>query len=109
MATLPKAQAQGTIESVAVFNGAMLTGVTVSQSGRIFINFLRWGDPVEYIVAEVRNGQTEAYPNPEINRPNPSDLSKSFVSVQSVVVDPRDRSVVFDPSHVRPFGHDLDS
>lgn len=59
LATLPAEQRVGEIEPVAVFNGPMLTGVTVSQSGRIFVNFPKWGDRVEYTVAEVRNGQTE--------------------------------------------------
>ncbi len=99
-AALPTAQTVGQIEPVATFSGPMPTGVTVSQSGRIFVNFPRWGDPVEYTVAEVRNGQTIAYPNPEINRPNQSDRSKSLVSVQSVVVDPRDRLWILDTGSV---------
>ncbi|MEG4007339.1 L-dopachrome tautomerase-related protein [Microcoleus sp. Pol11C1] len=98
--TLPKEQTVGDIEPVAVFNGPMPTGVTVSQSGRIFVNFPKWGDRVEYTVAEVRNGQTVAYPNPEINRPNPSDPSKSLISVQSVVVDPRDRLWILDTASI---------
>lgn len=100
LTTLPKEQTLGNIEPVAVFNGAMPTGVTVSQTGRIFVNFPKWGDRVEYTVAEVRNGQTVAYPNPEMNRPNPSDPSKSLISVQSVVVDPRDRLWILDTGSV---------
>lgn len=99
-ATLPKEQTMGTIESVAVFNGAMLTGVTVSQSGRIFVNFPRWGDAVEYTVAEVKNGQTVAYPNVAMNRPKPNEPSSALVSVQSVVVDPRDRLWILDTGSV---------
>ena len=34
----------GKLELVATFNGPMPTGVTVSQKGRIFVNFPRWGD-----------------------------------------------------------------
>jgi sugar lactone lactonase YvrE len=96
LTTLPKEQTVGDIEPVAVFNGPMPTGVTVSQSGRIFVNFPKWGDRVEYTVAEVKNGQTVAYPNPEVNRQNQSDPSKSLISVQSVVVDPRDRLWILD-------------
>lgn len=98
--TLPQEKIIGSIETVALFNGPMLTGVTVSQGGRIFVNFPRWGDPVDFTVAEVKNGQSVAYPNPEINRPNPSDPSKSFVSVQSVVVDPRDRLWILDTGSI---------
>ncbi|MDB9512362.1 L-dopachrome tautomerase-related protein [Kamptonema animale CS-326] len=100
LTTLPKEQTLGDIQPVAIFNGPMPTGVTVSQSGRIFVNFPKWGDRVDYTVAEVRNGQTVAYPNAEINRPNPSDPSKSLLSVQSVVVDPRDRLWILDTGSV---------
>lgn len=100
LATLPSEQTMGEIEPVAIFNGPMLTGVTVSQSGRIFVNFPRWGDVVEYTVAEVKNGRTVAYPNPEINRPNSSDPSSSLVSVQSVVVDPLDRLWILDTGSI---------
>lgn len=98
---LPQAQTTGSIEPVALFNGPMPTGVTVSQSGRIFVNFPRWGDPVEFTVAEIRNGQPVAFPNPEINRPNAKAPSKSLVSVQSVVVDPRDRLWILDTGSIK--------
>lgn len=79
----------GSIELVASFNGPMPTGVTVSNDGRIFVNFPKWGDNVEYTVAEIKDGITSAYPGAAINHfalgDNPAD---KFVSVQSVVVDP---------------------
>jgi len=43
----------GNPEVVATFHGPMPTGVTVSHTGRIFVNFPRWGDKVDYTVAEV--------------------------------------------------------
>ncbi len=98
----------GELETVATFNGPMPTGVTVSQSGRIFVNFPRWGDDVPFTVAEVVNGKAVAYPNAEINdwagrtKPNPNAFMDEavnqthFVSVQSVVVDPADRLWVLD-------------
>ena len=97
---LPQEKTVGSIESVASFYGAMPTGVTVSQSGRIFVNFPRWGDDVDYTVAEVKNGETVAYPNAEINRPNTSNSSESFISVQSVVVDPQDRLWILDTGSI---------
>lgn len=100
LATLPQARTVGSIESVAVFNDMMPTGVTVSQTGRIFVNFPRWGDPVEFTVAELRNGKPVPYPNAEINRANPKDPSLSFVSVQSVVVDPKDRLWILDTGSI---------
>ncbi|MGB9336732.1 MAG: L-dopachrome tautomerase-related protein [Candidatus Acidiferrales bacterium] len=79
----------GQLELVAKFDGPMPTGVTVANDGRIFVNFPRWGDNVDYTVAEVKDGKTFAYPNAEINRYAAGDqLDEKFVSVQSVVVDP---------------------
>lgn len=88
------------LETVAEFHGAMPTGVTVSQEGRIFVNFPRWGDDVRYTVAEVKNARAEAYPNPEINRADQDRPQESFVSVQSVVVDPRNRLWVLDTGSI---------
>jgi sugar lactone lactonase YvrE len=86
----------GTLEPVAYFDGAMLTGVTVSHQGRIFVNFPKWGDEVAFTVAEIRDGRPIAYPNEAINRTNPDNLAQTLVSVQSVVVDPRDRLWILD-------------
>jgi sugar lactone lactonase YvrE len=90
------------LETVAEFHGAMPTGVTVSRSGRIFVNFPRWGDDVEYTVAELKDGKTTAYPNLDVNRvPARDRLDKGFVSVQSVVVDPSDRLWVLDTGSIK--------
>ena len=85
----------------------MPTGVTVSQGGRIFVNFPRWGDKVDYTVAEVKNGRTVPYPNAEINRPNTNRQSESLISVQSVVVDPRDRLWILDTGSINFGPHHL--
>ena len=98
---LPQAKKTGNIEQVAAFSGPMLTGVTVSANGRIFVNFPRWGDKVDYTVAEVKNGRTVAYPNAQINRLNPSKQADSLVSVQSVVVDPQDRLWLLDTGSIK--------
>ncbi len=101
-------QPVGQLEQVATFDGPMPTGVTVSHSHRIFVNFPRWGDDVPFTVAEMVNGKAVAYPNAEINAwpgrslPNPNAFMDQaanqthFVSVQSVVVDPADRLWVLD-------------
>lgn len=79
----------GRLETVATCNGAMPTGITVADDGRIFVNFPRWGDDVPYTVAEVRDGKTLPYPNAEINHyASGDDQTGKLVSVQSVVVDP---------------------
>lgn len=104
----PTDRTVGQLETVATFNGPMPTGVTVSKSGRIFVNFPRWGDDVPFTVAELVKGKAVAYPNAEINdwagrtKPNPNAYMDEaanqthFVSVQSVVVDPADRLWVLD-------------
>jgi sugar lactone lactonase YvrE len=104
----------GKLEVVATFEGAMPTGVTVANGGRIFVNFPRWGDKVEYTVGEVKNGKTVPYPSADINRYAEGDNpSEKLVSVQSVVVDPTGNrlwildtgSIAFGP--VRPGGAKL--
>src|SRR3954451_1707071 len=91
-----RTQQIGRIETVATFDGPMPTGVTVSQDGRIFVNFPRWGDTVEYTVAELRNGRTVPYPNAEINQYDQNRVGERLVSVQSVVVDPANRLWIVD-------------
>ena len=98
----------GTLEPVATFSGPMPTGVTVSHSNRIFLNFPRWGDDVPFTVAELINGKAVAYPNAQINDwpgrslPNPNAFMDEnanqthLVNVQSVVVDPDDRLWALD-------------
>ena len=98
--TLPQTQTTGQLESVAIFSGPMPTGVTVSQTGRIFVNFPRWGDPVAATVAELVDGQAVPYPNAEVTALNLADAAETFVSVQSVVVDPDDRLWVLDTSSI---------
>ena len=98
---LPREKTIGNIESVASFNGPMPTGVTVSDSGRIFVNFPRWGDKVDFTVAEVKNGTAIPYPNAQINRPNLKAQAETFVSVQSVVVDPQDRLWILDTGSIK--------
>ena len=101
-------QPTGHLETVATFPGPMPEGVTVSHTGRIFVNFARWGDDIPFTVAEVVRGHAVAYPNPAVNDwpgrtlPNPNAFTDAtadqthFVSVQSVVVDPEDRLWVLD-------------
>lgn len=79
----------GKLEVAATFSGPMPTGVTVANNGRIFVNFPKWGDNVEYTVAEVKDGKTFPYPNADMNRYKSGDnQADELVSVQSVVVDP---------------------
>ena len=94
--TLPADEPMGRLEPVAHFSGPMPTGVTVSRSGRIFVNFPKWGDVVEFTVAELRDGQPVPYPDLATNTPGEDDPASGLVSVQSVVVDPADRLWILD-------------
>jgi hypothetical protein len=76
------------IIQVIAFKGQQVTGVTVSDSGRIFVNFLRKRKNVTNSVMEIKaNNQTRSYPNVawnswEIKQPV---VDNKFVGVQSVV------------------------
>lgn len=91
----------GQLEQVATFSESMPTGVTVSRGGRIFVNYPRWGDPVPFTVAEIKNGNAVAFPEPGINQFDQERAADTLVSVQSVVVDPRDRLWVLDTGSVK--------
>ena len=88
---LPSEHTIGRIEAVFEFQGAMPTGVSVAPNGRIFVNFPRWGDDVPFTVGEIRNGRLFAYPDAEVNRADKARPAKTFISVQSVVADARNR------------------
>ena len=106
----------GKLETVAQFFGPMPTGVTVSQKGRIFVNFPRWGDDVPFTVAEIVNGKAVAFPSRAINAFGSNGTRKvlaqeksaraqkerasHFVGVQSVVVDSADRLWVLDTGSI---------
>jgi hypothetical protein len=74
----------------------MPTGVSVSHTGRIFVNFPKWGDEVSFTEAEIRDGKAVAYPDEAMNQTDPQDPAVALVSVQSVVVDPVDRLWILD-------------
>jgi len=86
----------GELETVAGFDGPMPTGVTVSHDGRIFVNFPRWGDVVPATVVEIVDGQAVPFPDAAINQPDSTRPAETFISVQSVVVDPANRLWILD-------------
>ena len=95
------AWAQSPAEVIARFNGAIPTGVAVSQSGRIFVNFPRWGDNVTHTVAELQGGREVAYPNAKMAVYDPQASRDTLVSVQSVVVDSADRLWILDTGSIQ--------
>ena len=87
----------GTLETVHSFtDGPMPTGVSVSHTGRIFVNFPKWGDDVPATVVEIVDGKTAPYPSQELNEAKNNHDPEALVSVQSIVVDPADRLWILD-------------
>ena len=85
-------QTDDRLQKVATFDH-QVTGATVSEDGRIFVNFQRWSEDVPVSVAEVMSdGTIKPYPNDERNAWRNARMSEllpkdHFVTVQSVVVD----------------------
>src|SRR3954452_9282195 len=79
--------ARGRLEVVHTFDdGPMPTGVSVSHTGRIFVNFPKWGDDVPATVVELVDGQAVPFPSVQFNRPSSDADADSLVSVQSIVI-----------------------
>lgn len=94
---LPAIAHFGDLQPVAALDGPMPTGVAVSRSGRIFVTFPRWGDPVPFTLAEVDRGRAKPYPDMATNAlPQTTHLSQRFVSMDGIVVDARDRLWALD-------------
>jgi len=87
----------GALELVHTFDsGPMPTGVSVSATGRIFVNYPKWGDDVPATVVELVDGTPVPFPSEEWNSPKSDDDEGALVSVQSIVVDPADRLWILD-------------
>jgi sugar lactone lactonase YvrE len=86
------------VVEVASFKGQQVTGVTVTENGRVFANFPRWRDTVKYSVVEVfEDGSFKAYPSDIWNLWQLDDQPKDdqFLGVQSVVAF-KDKLYVLD-------------
>ena len=96
---LPRAQPQ----LVAQF-AHQVTGVAVSERGRVFVNFPRWTEDTPVSVAEVMpDGALRPYPDAAWNawrnvRRDELDAASHWVCVQSVVADGRGNLWVLDPA-----------
>jgi sugar lactone lactonase YvrE len=95
----------GTVQPALVASFAhQVTGVAVSERGRIFVNFPRWTEDSPVSVAEVLPGGTlRPYPDANWNawrnaRRDELDPATSWVCVQSVVADGRGNLWVLDPA-----------
>jgi sugar lactone lactonase YvrE len=95
--TQPADKPLGELEVVHSFSdGPMPTGVSVSHTGRTFVNFPKWGDEVTFTVAEIVDGEARPYPSIEANSPRSDDDAGALVSVQSIVVDAKNRLWILD-------------
>lgn len=80
--------AQNNVINIASFKGVQVTGVTVTQEGRVFANFPRWRTGVPFSVVEVfADGTYKAFPSEDWNNweVNKEITPNKFVAVQSVV------------------------
>lgn len=77
------------------------TGVAVSKSGRIFVNFPRWSGSVPVSVGEVTpGGDVKPFPDEEWNQWKPAlPPQNHFVCVQSVTIDSDDYLWILDPAN----------
>jgi sugar lactone lactonase YvrE len=86
---LPVDRAVGHLELVHAFNDQMPVGVAISRSGRTFLTYPKWEQPVRYTLGELVDG-----------RERPFGSGVDFVSCQGIVIDKHDRLWVLDNASV---------
>lgn len=87
------------ITRVFSFKAAQVTGVTISEDGRLFASFPRWREGVAFSVVEIMNdGTFRQYPNPEWNTWSGEPKPNKFTCVQSVVAH-KSSLFVLDPAN----------
>ncbi|HEV3410040.1 MAG TPA: L-dopachrome tautomerase-related protein [Chthoniobacterales bacterium] len=84
------------LKEVASFPDQQVTGVAVSKSGRVFVNFPRWADEHTISVAEIVDKKPKPFPDEKWNGDGPP--GERFVCVQSVYADAQDNLWVLDPA-----------
>jgi len=91
-----------TIELVQAFEH-QVTGISVSEDKRIFVNFPRWTEDSAVSVAELVDGGVKPYPDQEWNawrnaKKDEITPDDHWVCVQSIVADGRGSLWVLDPA-----------
>lgn len=97
---LTGASGEATLERVATFDH-QVTGVAVTEDGRIFVNFPRWSEDAPVSVGEWKDGKLIAYPDEEWNKyRNSAPLSPTehFVCVQAMTADGKGGLWILDPA-----------
>lgn len=80
-------------------NNFQFTGISVSHTGRLFINYPRWSAEYLNAVVEImQDGSAKPFPDEAWNRWDltPPTAEKHFVCVQSIVVDDNDSLWILD-------------
>ena len=98
---VPHVMSQPVLSQVVAL-GHQATGVTVSESGRVFLSFPRWTEDSTISVAELKDGSLVPYPDAGWNawrnaKKDALNASEHWVCVQSVVADGRGSVWVLDP------------
>ena len=97
----PSASGTATLQKVKSFDH-QVTGVAVTEAGRIFVSFPRWSEDAPVSLAELMpDGSLHPYPDAEWNRyRNAAPLSPQdhFVCVQAETADGRGSLWVVDPA-----------
>jgi sugar lactone lactonase YvrE len=81
-------------------NDHQFTGVAISKTGRMFVNYPRWQDPHQYDVVEVlSNGAVRPFPDPDWNNWTAgASGSNKWICVQAVYADDMDHLWIVDPA-----------
>jgi sugar lactone lactonase YvrE len=102
-AVVMNSQQSGNRQLTQVYQNSdfQLTGISVSKTGRLFVNFPRWS--AEYLNAVVEampDGSSKPFPNEQWNRwdLDPKTASQHFVCVQAMYTDANDVLWVLDPA-----------
>ncbi|HEX4765235.1 MAG TPA: L-dopachrome tautomerase-related protein [Lichenihabitans sp.] len=100
LAPVASAAGRAAIERVANFDH-QVTGVAVSETGRIFVNFPRWSEDAPISVGELKDGKLVPYPDKAWNSyRNAAPLAPQdhFVCVQAMTADGKGSLWVLDPA-----------
>ena len=84
---------------VYINNDFQLTGISVSKTGRLFVNFPRWSpEYLNAVIEAMPDGSSKPFPDETWNRWDltPATAGTHFVCVQSVVADDTDALWILD-------------
>lgn len=101
------AQQSPPLEPVFKDSTYQITGVAVSKTGRLFVNYPYWTDTYRYAVAEIgKDGTVKPYPSADYNtwREGQPVTTNRWICVQSVHVDAKDRLWVVDAASPKQSG-----